>query len=164
MRSCTTGAALQRQAIVELDRRRRPARSAERGGGLVVEPLCARSHSSSTCGASRSPSLRSTWKNWNRKRSRVVRGDEGAAALAAHQDVLGHELVDGVAQRADRRRRTRAASAVSLGSASPGGSVPPSMARSSARLTTRYSGMPAASGAIGREAASGGRIGHARRL
>jgi hypothetical protein len=49
-----------------------------------------------------------------------VRGDEGAAALAAHQDVLGHQFVD-------RRRSVptdtpkRPASSVSLGSASPGG-------------------------------------------
>ena len=37
---------------------------------------------------------------------------------------------------------------VSLGSVSPGGQVPDSIALSSERLTTRYSGMPAASGAM----------------
>ncbi len=32
----------------------------------------------------------------------VVRGDIGAAPLPAHDDVLGHELVDGLSDRADR--------------------------------------------------------------
>ena len=41
-----------------------------------------------------------------------------------------------------------AASGVSLGSVAPGASVPSSMARSSARLTARYKGMPGA-GLIG---------------
>jgi hypothetical protein len=83
-----------------------------------------------------------------------VRGDEGAAALAPHQDVLGHQFVDRAPQRAHRHAEA-GRQVVSLGSAWPGATTPSSMARSSARLTARYSGMPRPRGRSGRRQGGG---------
>ena len=92
----------------------------------------------------------------------VVRRDEGAAALAAHDDVLGAELVDGLAQACRSRRRRRGRARLRSAARRPARSAGLDRAEERAldHAVERHAG---ASGAIGAKAV-GGAAAHGRIL
>jgi hypothetical protein len=88
-----------------------------------------------------------------------VRGDEGALALAAHQQVLGGQFVDRLAHRAlaDLEARRQLSS---LGIASPGRHTPACRSRSISALICWYSGLKAAAGGFGQGGGGRGALQH----
>lgn len=90
----------------------------------------------STCGACLRPSLRSTWKNWNMKRSslctatKVPRPCRRTRMCSATRSSVAWRSVP-------IDTPSAAASSLSLGSTLPAAQRPDSMARSSERLTSR---------------------------
>jgi hypothetical protein len=144
--------ALQAQAVLDLQRRLTGLHR-QRRGGVVVQPRALEAQQLDR-GCLAQPVAALDMEELEQEAVAGVRGDEGAPALPAHQDVVGHQVVDRAPQRAHRHAEAGDSSA-SLGSASPGATTPSSMARSSERLTARNSGMPAASGAMVASADSG---------